>query len=68
MLSDLDLLCPEIHPNSFTQQQNLDKSKLKAIGDNKIDVTENLKFDLKLVENIVGQGENAGYLHFLLFP
>ena len=27
-----------------------------------------MKFVLKMVENIVGKGENAGYKHFLLFP
>ena len=31
-------------------------------------ITEKLKFVLEWVENIVGKGENAGYLHFLLFP
>ena len=30
-------------------------------------MTEKLKFVLGRVENIVGKGENAGYLHFLLF-
>ena len=29
---------------------------------------EKLKLVLERVENIVGQGENAGYQHFLLFP
>ena len=43
-------------------------SKLKAFADNKINVKEKLKFVLARVENIVGKGENAGYLHFLLFP
>ena len=27
-----------------------------------------MKFDLEMVENIVGKGENAGHQHFLLFP
>ena len=31
-------------------------------------MTENLKFALGRVENIVGKGENAGYQHFSLFP
>ena len=31
-------------------------------------LTEKLKFVLGRVENIVGQGENAGYQLFLLFP
>ena len=43
----------------------LDWSKLKAFADDKIDVTQKLKFHLGKVENIVGKGENAGYQHFL---
>ena len=39
----------------------------KAFADNKINVTEKLKFVLVMVENIVGKGKNAGYQHFLLF-
>ena len=34
---------------------------------NQSDVTQNLKFVLGRVENIVGKGENADYQHFLLF-
>ena len=45
----------------------LDLSKLKAYADDKINVTEALKFVLGKVENIVGKGENAGYQHLLLF-
>ena len=45
----------------------LDQSKLKALADNKVNVTQKLKFDSGSVENILGKGENAGYLHFLLF-
>ena len=32
-------------------------------------VTESLKFDLRMTENIVGKGENTGKekMHFLLF-
>ena len=41
--------------------------KLKAFADDKINVTEKLKFVLGLEENNVGKGENAGYQHFLLF-
>ena len=43
-------------------------SKLKAFADNKINVTEKLKFILGRVQNIVGKGENDGYQHFQLFP
>ena len=46
----------------------LDRSKLKAFADDKLNVNEKLNFGLGKVENIVGKGENAGYQHFLLFP
>ena len=52
---------------SFTKQQILDWSKLKAFTYDKINVTEKLKFVTGRVGNIVGKGENAGYQHFLLF-
>ena len=51
----------------FTKQKILDLSKLKAIADDKINATQNRKFILEGIENIVGKGENAGYQHFLLF-
>ena len=40
----------------------LDWSNLKELADKKIDMTEKLKFLLARLENIVGKGENAGYL------
>ena len=45
----------------------LDWSKLKALADDKINVTKKLKCVLESVENIMGKEENADYLHFLLF-
>ena len=45
----------------------LDKSELKAFPDNKINVTQKLKFVLWTIENIVGKEENAGFQHFLHF-
>ena len=39
-----------------------------ALEDDKINVTEKLKFVLGRVENIMGKGENAGNQHFLLLP
>ena len=39
----------------------LDWSKIKACADDKIEMTENSKFVLYRLENIVGKGENAGY-------
>ena len=53
---------------SLPNDKILDWSKLKAYADDKINVTEKLKFVLGSVENIVGKGENAGYQHFLIFP
>ena len=43
-------------------------SKLKAFVEDKISVSEKLKFVLGRVESIVGKGEKAGYQHFLLSP
>ena len=53
--------------NSLPNDKFLDWSNVKELADNKIDVTEILKFLVGRVENIVGKGENAGYQHFLLF-
>ena len=36
-------------------------------AEDKSNITQNLKFDLGRVENILRKGENAGYQHFLLF-
>ena len=53
--------------NSLPNDKFSDWSRLKELADNKMNVTEKLKFLLGRVENIVGRGENAGYQHFLLF-
>ena len=45
-------------PNSLTNDVFLNWSKLRAIADNKIDVTEKLKFVMVRIENM-GKGENA---------
>ena len=42
-------------------------TKLIALADDKINVTEKLKFVLGSVENIVRKGENAGYQLFFSF-
>ena len=52
---------------SLLNDKFLDWSKLKGFTDDKINVTEKLKFALGRVENSVVKGENAGYKHFLLF-
>ena len=54
--------------NSLPNNKILDQSKVKDFADNKINVTRNLNFVLAWVKNISGKGENAGYLHFVLFP
>ena len=54
--------------NSLLNDKIQDWSKLKAQADNKINATEESKFVLQRVENIVQKEENAGYQHFLLFP
>ena len=46
--------------NSLPNDNILDQSKFKAFADNKINMTEKLKFVLGRIENIVGKGENAG--------
>ena len=49
-----------VRVNSLPNDKILDRSKLKTFADDKINVTENLKFVFERVENIVGKGENAG--------
>ena len=56
------------HPYSLPNENILPWSKLKAFVDEKIHVTEKIKFVLRKVENFVGKGENAGYQHLLIFP
>ena len=56
-----------ISVNSLPNERILDKSKLKALADNIVNVTQNLKIVLEREENIFGKGENAGYQHFLIF-
>ena len=46
----------------------LDLSNLKKCADDKINVSQEIKFVVYKIQNIVGKGENAGYQHFLLFP
>ena len=46
----------------------LDLAKLKAFAEDKITFAEMMNFVFDKVGNIVGNRENAGYQHFLLFP
>ena len=54
--------------NSLPNDKILDLSKLKGFADDKIHVTQKLRFASDRPENIVGKGENACYQHFHLFP
>ena len=54
--------------NPFPNGNILELSKFKAFADDKIEVSKRLIFLLERIESIVGNGENAGYRHFLLFP
>ena len=45
----------------FPNNRIIDWSKLKAFADDKLITTQNLKFVHGRVENIVGNGENAGF-------
>ena len=51
--------------NSLPNDKIFDRSKLKAFADDKINMTEKMEFVLGRLENIVGNGENAGYQHWL---
>ena len=46
---------------SLPNNKIVDWSNLRAFADDKIYVTEKMKFVLGRVENILGKGENAGY-------
>ena len=50
--------------NSLPNDKALDQSNWKAFADDKVNVTEKLKFVLGRVETIVGKVENTGYGHF----
>ena len=46
----------------------LEKSKLKAFADNKLNIAKTKISPFDREENNVGKGENASYQHILLFP
>ena len=54
--------------NSLPNNKILDRTRMKAFAEHKINVIQKLKFALRRVESIVGKRENAGYQHFLVFP
>ena len=47
--------------NSSRNDKIVDQSKLKVFADDKINVTQKIKFVSGSLENVVGEGENAGY-------
>ena len=51
-------------PNSKILYQ----SKLEAFADDKLEVAKMMTTVFDGAESIMGKGENAGCLHFLLFP
>ena len=60
------LLALDVNP--LPNNKILALTKLKGFADDKINVTQKMKFVLGRIENIVGKGENTGDQHFLLFP
>ena len=54
--------------NHFPKRQILDSSKLEEFADDNFKCDENGKKFSARVENIVGKGEIARYVKFLLFP
>ena len=54
--------------NSNKRQNFNDWTNFKAFADNKLNVVLTMVSCFDRIENIVGNGENAGYQHFLLFP
>ena len=54
--------------NSLPNNKVLDFNKLKAFADMKLNIAKMMISVFDKVENFVGNRENAGYHHFLLFP
>ena len=53
--------------NNLPNNEISNWSKLEAFADDKIKVTESLKFGLGMVQNVVGKEENAVYTSIFLF-
>ena len=62
------LLFLQYFPNSIPNDKILNWSKFKVLADDKINLTEKIKFVPGRIENIFGKGQNAGNQHFLFFP
>ena len=54
--------------NPLPNDNFLERSKLKAYADNKLNTAKMTILLCDRLENTLGKGENAGYQHFLLFP
>ena len=54
--------------NSLPNNKILDCTKFKAFANDKMNVTQRLKFVLEMVETIWEKEKMPGYKHFLLFP
>ena len=53
--------CQRQNLNPLTDNKILGVPKLKALADDKSDVTQKIKVVFHRIENIVGKEENAGY-------
>ena len=62
------MLCSEVvnYLNFKPDSHIFPLCKMKPFADDKLNVTQNIKFDFHWVENIVGNGEDAGGQYFLL--
>ena len=54
--------------NSLPDNKILDWSKLKAFADENLNIAQTMISVCDRVENIVENGKNVGYQHFVLFP
>ena len=61
-------MCLFNHFNPLPNDKFLDKTKLKAVADDKLNVDLMTISLCDRVESTVGKEENAGYEHFPLFP
>ena len=64
---ELDVMVLHLVQTFYQTAAFLGLSKSRALADDKITVTQQLKFDVERVQDIVGKGENAGIQDFLLF-
>ena len=53
------MICHATNISKLPNDKVLDISKLEALADDKLNMTQELEFNLGCVKNIVGKGENA---------